>query len=407
MKPGLAGNLTDRLHRVSANTRDLWQCHGRWITSDILVPFLATRVGLLLVGWFSQFLPPDPTFPYWDINTRAWLVTTNRLLDMWARWDTSWYLQIIDTGYHAASSGIGGQSNLAFFPLFPYLVKSLVLLTPPGWRSQSLTLAAGLLLTNLLLIGALIVFYRLTLKLTGNQSHARRAVWYLLIFPTSFFLSSFYSEATFLFFSLAAFYFGEKHSWAASGIMGFLAALTRPVGVLLVMPLGWLFLQEYRGKNRPSRWSLAWLGLIPAGLLIYLLSVFPLTGDFLAPLKIQVAWSRAFTSPWQTLFYPAGIDPKIGLFQQITVVFTLVVVVISFRKIPNPIYGLYAGLLILPSLLSGTLLSFARFVIVAFPVFLCLGMLGQNKNLDRWLTVIFLMLQALLMAGWSQFYPVY
>lgn len=407
MKPGIRGYLSERFRRADVHARQAWHIHGGWLTGDILAPFLATRVGLLLVGWLSQFLPPDPAFPYWDIRTQPWLVTPNRLLDMWARWDASWYLQIINTGYRSANGVPGGQSNLAFFPLFPYLVKFLVLLTPPGLRSQPWILAVGLLLANVFLIGTLVILYRLALQVSGKTADARRAVWYLLVFPTSFFLSSFYSESTFLFFSLAAFYLGEKRHWAGSGMMGFLAALTRPVGVLLVIPLAWMYLQSRPQTAYRPGWSLAWLSLIPAGLLVYLLSVYPLTGDILTPLKIQVAWNRAFSSPWQTLLYPVGIDPTIGRFQQITVVFTLILVVISFRKIPNPAHGLYAGLLILPSLLSGTLISFARFVVVAFPLFLCLGILGQNKALDRWLTVIFIMLQALLMAGWSQFYSVY
>jgi hypothetical protein len=406
--PNKARSLTlGFAQQITQQYLQAWKANRSWVLKDVLAPFLATRLGLLLVGWFSQYLALDLSFPYWDIQTKPWLVTTHRLLDIWARWDTSWYLQIINSGYHAANSQAGGQSSLAFFPLFPYLVKLFAYLIPAPFRSQSGILVVGLLLTNLFLLGSLVILYQLVRTILGEDAPARRTIWYVLIFPTSFFLSSFLSESTFLFFSLAAFYLAEKQHWTSCGLMGFFAALSRPVGVLMVVPLAWVYLRSIHFQWRLVRWTAGWLLLIPLGVCLYLAAVYPITGDFWAPINFQAAWSRTLSSPWQTLLQPTGLGPTLRLLQQLTALGTFGLLIYTFWKIPNLAYGLYVGLLILLPLLSGTLISFSRFVLVAFPLFISLGLLGKRPNVDRLLTIIFLMLQALLMAGWSQFYPIY
>jgi hypothetical protein len=67
-------------------------------------------------------------------------------------------------------------------------------------------------------------------------------------------------------------------------------------------------------------------------------------------------------------------------------------------------YGVYALLLLAPTLASGTLMSSARFCAVILPVFIVLAWLGRNKAVDQFIVVTFLTLQALFMAAWSQFY---
>jgi len=53
-------------------------------------------------------------------------------------------------------------------------------------------------------------------------------------------------------------------------------------------------------------------------------------------------------------------------------------------------YSIYFASLLAASL-SGSLESFSRYVLVMFPVFVCLGRLGERPLLDRCITSVFLL----------------
>jgi hypothetical protein len=60
------------------------------------------------------------------------------LLDMWARWDSGWYLDIALNGYALRGPIETTQSNVAFFPLYPLLIRTLLLLVPESWRTPEM-----------------------------------------------------------------------------------------------------------------------------------------------------------------------------------------------------------------------------------------------------------------------------
>lgn len=123
---------------VSAIDRTLWQNLVQaarrstpWLSRDVLVPLLATRLALLLVGWFSRFIPPALDYLIPEVPLRGWHFTTNRLLDIWGRWDTGWYFTILQNGYQVTGDGTAPQPQFAFFPLYPHLIKLFSLPLPP------------------------------------------------------------------------------------------------------------------------------------------------------------------------------------------------------------------------------------------------------------------------------------
>ena len=91
------------------------------------------------------------------------------------RWDTGWYLSIVENGYVLQE----GQSNVAFFPFFPFLWKSLHL----GMRSVSL-------LNAILFLGA---FSWLANEFKLKNSH----IFFFLSVPSFMFMFVPYSEASF------------------------------------------------------------------------------------------------------------------------------------------------------------------------------------------------------------------
>ncbi|MGH2411010.1 MAG: hypothetical protein ACRDGS_11665, partial [Chloroflexota bacterium] len=116
---------------------------------------------------------------FYDVPGRS-----HDLFAIWHRWDVLWYIQVADHGYAWSPPPI--QSNLAFFPLFPFAMHVLTLITPFS------TYAAGLVIVNLSFAATLYFFHRLLL-LDFDAGIAGRAVYYLGLFPTALFFYAAYS----------------------------------------------------------------------------------------------------------------------------------------------------------------------------------------------------------------------
>src|SRR4051794_1249815 len=139
------------------------------------------------------------------------------------RWDSVYYLQIAQDGYTQ-------RKQAGFFPLYPLLMDALDAVT----RS---TVVAGVLISVVAFAAGLVLFQRLARLETASDAVARRAVWLPPLFPASLFFSAVYTEGLFLALSVGAFYSARRGRWAWAGILGGLAAATRNVGVMLLVPL--------------------------------------------------------------------------------------------------------------------------------------------------------------------------
>jgi len=95
---------------------------------------------------------------------------------------------------------------------------------------------AGIALSLLFLISSIKTLNDLW-KLDYTKRQIKTALLFLIIFPTSFFFWSVYSESLFLFLTVYAMYAARKKQLWRAAIVGFLASLTRIVGFLIVVPL--------------------------------------------------------------------------------------------------------------------------------------------------------------------------
>jgi len=107
-----------------------------------------------------------------------------------ARWDSVFYTDIAEHGYHLTPGDT--LSNIVFFPLYPLLLRALAPLTGGNF------ILAGWLVSIFSSMGAVIVFYKL-LKEFHPSINPETPIFYLLIFPTAFFLNAVYTESLFLF----------------------------------------------------------------------------------------------------------------------------------------------------------------------------------------------------------------
>jgi hypothetical protein len=229
-------------------------------------------------------------------------------------------------------------------------------------------------------------------------------VLYLLLFPAAFFLSCFYTESAFLFLSVAALYAAQRQQWAWAAPAAALLGITRPLGVLLIPILGWIYLSAAGWRLSNLRFNLLWLLLAPLPFLLYLAWMGQATGDWLAPLNAQQAYFRGFAWPWETLLTPAYPDQWLTPLGQIFVLLFLVLGAIACWRLPSAAYGLWVLALIMPALFTGIMTSSLRFLLVAAPGFIVLAQWGKIPLLDRLCQSLFFALQIALMVAWSQFY---
>jgi hypothetical protein len=147
------------------------------------------------------------------------------------------------------------------------------------------------------------LFYRLV-KEEWGASVADRAVWYLLIFPTALFGSAIYSESLFLLLAVGALYLARKGYWESAAMLGFLAALTRLVGILVapMLLVEWWMQRRHREPDaRPPLWALAVPAAVALGTVAYMFYLWRLFGNPFAFAQASSAWGREPTLPLVTM----------------------------------------------------------------------------------------------------------
>ncbi len=375
----------------------------RWLWSDILWPFVLSRGILSFIGWFSQYLPLNVNYPLRSAVERGWQFSSHRLLDIWGRWDAGWYMSIVQDGYSVGENIRTVQSNIAFFPFYPYLIKFLVWFIPKQWVTREVILLVGVIVSNVLLAAALILLYKLV-ETSYDRQIASRSVLYILLFPTALYFSCFYTESTFLFLSVAAFYAAHRKMWLLVGLACACAALTRPNGALILLPLLWMYAESLEWHWRKIRLDIIWVFFTPLALAVFMFAIYRLAGHWLAPFQAYSAWGRELGFPWQTILNPRQPIPYLTTVEQMFMIGFILLAFASPILLKSNGYRLYMFSALLPPLLSSILISSLRYMVSAFVPFIELAIIGKQRQIHQAIIIIFASLQALFMAAWSQFY---
>ena len=339
------------------------------------------------------------------------------LADVWARWDSVWFLRIAEHGYGSAE-----EASAAFYPLYPLLVGAL------GRVLLGHYVLAGVLISLAATFGSLALLNRLAEAKLGPEG-ARRAVLYLAFFPFAVFLQAVYSESLFLFLALGAFVFAERGSFLGAGVAAGLAWLTRPLGVALLPALA---LFAWRAPRRGQ--AVLRLAAAPALFALYPLWLWWRLNDPLAFANAEDVWSRHVSSAgplgglWDGLRagwagvrqlasgsdatrYWSGVqdaDPDrvaaVNLEQLAFLALFVGLTVVAWRRFGAP-YGLFAALsLAIPLSVPSErwpLLSIPRFGLVVFPFFLALAALGAHPRVHTLVVVMSAMLLGLVCVQWA------
>lgn len=290
-------------------------------------------------------------------------------LDAWARWDGRWYVSVAESGYVDRP---GEQSGLGFFPLYPVAIK---LVAAPFEGDRAALVAAGLVVSQLALLVALIYVARLA-RLDVGAASARRAALYVLAYPTTIFLSAVYAESLFLALAVTAFWYGRQGRWHLAGVLSGLAALTRPFGVLVALALAAELVSGVRSRRQVAPW--AWLTIGPLALTGWIAYLLFLTGRPLAFLDAHANWS---VRPGSALSAITDLfDPRVYGFPWAVLALLLFAIVLSaYAWRLRPSYGIYSILMLAALASPGTLTSSMRHELGLFPAFIVLGTFGARR----------------------------
>jgi mannosyltransferase PIG-V len=349
--------------------------------------YLWSRAAIWVAAIFAFFFFEPNRQPDADRWDTARLHDLGYFTDIWARWDSDFFLRIAQNGYDDASA--------AFHPLYPALIAGL------GRAFFGHYVLAGLVISLLCCLGSFVLLHRLALDRLGVEG-ARRSVLYLAVFPMALFLQAVYSESLFLLLVLAAFTLAERNRFAGAGLLAGLAILTRATGLALLPALALL---AWRHRERPR--ALAGIALAVPVAAIYPLVLWQQVGDPLAFSDAQDRWHRhvsragPFGGIWDGLVagwrgleqfvvghgtHVAGANPMHAAAENVQALVFLVVflalTVVVWRRFGAP-YGLFAAVsLAIPLSYPSSrwpLLSLPRFGLVIFPFFLALGALTATR----------------------------
>jgi hypothetical protein len=399
-----------RLRRGLAEAGSRLERRTAWAPAacDAAFAVLVVHLVVKLTAFYATLLFP-PVRPRPFELPFAW----TKLADTFAAWDSGWYFTIARRGYYYDPSG---QSSIAFFPLYPLLVRALA--WPFGGGDRAVW-TAGIALSYGCFFLALTVLHRLSEATLGGRESARRTVLYVAVFPFAYFFTQVYTESLFLLVTVAAVAAAIGSRWGLAGLFGALAALTRPNGILIAVPLGLLALS---GRPRPlelARRALA-LSPVPAALGLFCAYAYRLSGDPLAWLHAQGHWGYTVGNrPWVELMRLVDGLERFGFYGYFfsdplapyyfahgaVALFLLALLPSVFARL-GPALGAYVAVSLYVPLSGNALEGIGRYAATLFPVFMLLGGIRSRRAHEALLIAGALVL-SLLASLFATFHPIY
>ena len=338
----------------------------------------------------------------WD----SYITSPYQWFEIWDQWDFGYYQKIAEFGYS------GTDGSIAFYPLFPWLVRLVACVS----RSY---LAAGFIVSGIASVVAAILLRRLV-QLDYPASVAMRSVWFLLIFPTAYFLHIGYSEGLFLALALACILAARGERWWLAGVLGAFCWMTRATGAVLVPTLAVEAAQQYWVRRRSCsqgpvgcsawNWKWLWIAIVPAGFAVYLLINWSVSGDPFAFLQARkTLFDQSFALPLTGIrqaiwaHYPTPHEAEmVGTQELFFVALGFVCTIISWIKL-RPAYAMWmAGSWILCASVN-FFRSMPRYTLTMFPIFILFALLGRNRFwagvLTAWSLLFFALFAVLFARG--------
>jgi len=345
---------------------------------------LFVAVIAVITSFFVENQPPATEgSTLFDVDTIGQSQISHFFLLPWYRFDTVHYIAIARLGY-----GEYPYSS-AWPPLYPFVIKMFSVMVKP-------TLLAALVGSGLATLLFFTVLYDYVHK-TRDEDTARWSLFWVILFPTSFFLFAGYSESLFLLFAVATLLAARNGRYLLAGLLAALATMARHQGLLLALPIAIYAFQEYLPAPEKKSSRLV-LNLLPA---TYPLVVFAFLGVY-AKYGLRVGW------PWDIQKFYWGISnawPWTGIWNDLAASLRYWLTgegFFQFSWLLNPFLSLLMAVLLIAGrnqldlaenvyswtmfllFLSrinpiGHTVSLARFLITIFPVFILMAIKLKSK----------------------------
>jgi hypothetical protein len=422
-------------------------------------PHHKTILGIWL-GWavimlaYHNFLParftiqpPDRALEWTATETmpgsqNGKIYLNEPFLNRHVSWDSEYYLAIAIGGYEdpnigripgefgAATGpgywpfvipqealGIPGISkSYAFFPFYPMMIRLMSFpLSLLGMNPIATATLAGVLVSMLGTLAAMFALYELALPELGEDG-ALRSVFYLLIFPSSFFFAEIYTEGLFIGLAFSSLMLLRRGRFGWAIFFAVLATFTRAVGVALSIPIFMAWLRTSEWMELDMEWKQLYYRGIPWKIVFNALAaVAPILAFFLwrvsyygmAFSRVEeeffgrgllslgvsfITWSEGFKAMF-------GSNPNAAAYYMVEWLGIIVGVsacIAGFKR--HPELAIFGTLVVFLSLTSGPAQGMYRYVLAAPPVFLFLSHLGKNPIFDRTWTILSTLLMGVMCA---------
>ena len=324
-------------------------------------------------------------------------------------WDSEFYLSVATVGYddpavRAIPTGFDWLSqpscvagtdvdcrslNYAFFPLYSGATRLVALpIDLLGLTAIARSTLAAVLVSLLGSLGAMAGLYFLSRSSLGEDGGVR-AAFYLLIFPSGFFLAQVYAEGLYIGLIFGALAFLATRKWPVAALLSALAVWTRPGGALLLLPMAmvWLIDKPWREGWRPC--LLRGLAALTPAVAYGLWASTRLADDFFLVEKLWFgrgllslgpsleAWGRAA----QSMFQASPSTTVYYLLEFGTVVLAVVACLLLWKERPE--LSAFGLAMIVFAFTTGSAQGMVRYVLPAAPLFWVLARWGRNPIFDR------------------------
>jgi len=305
-------------------------------------------------------------------------------------WDAAWYRDIARSGYRGVA-----KVGLRFFPLFPLLGRVV------SWLPGVSAGAAVLVVANVSALAVGVLVYELARREGRDHDLARRAVWIVYLAPTAFVLVMGYAEATLMTATVVALLAMRSRRWWIAAVAGVVAGLTRPVGLILVVPALFEAFQARGNATRKTYAGMAGAVAGPAfGTGAYLVWAEHRSGDLLYPLSVQQAtasrggWIDPVRAVWRAAKLAADGGHLSAGIHVVTAGALVVLIVVSWRRWPAS-FTAYAVAVAVVGLSARNLDSLERYSLSTVPLVLAAADITGGGTRER---IVLVALGAVLVA---------
>jgi mannosyltransferase PIG-V/transposase len=337
----------------------------RWPLGVYAASRLAVLAALVAAARTRQLLVVRRRLPFPKIPS------TSRLLHATTSWDAGWYLKIAAHGYtppHFPTAPYG--KDIAFFPLFPVLVRWL------GDVTGLSTVAAGVALTFIIGAVAVAAVWYATVCV-ANVHVANRVAVLWCFFPGAFVLSLVYAEGLTIACAALCLIGLVRRRWVLAGLAAAAAGASQPTAIVLVACCAWAALAAIRARRD---WAALLAPVIaPSGAVAYFWWLWARTKDPTAWFDSErVFWAHKRMGPYWTIVRPVfDLFHHPGLVDNTVRVAGLLVTValgwLLWRWRPPAAFAIFAAGTMFMALMSAPVGARPRFLLAAFPLIIAAG----------------------------------